>query len=132
MEKKRALVIDDEQIVLDSVKKILESEGYAVFTASTGGSGISHALSEPFDVVLTDISMPRIDGYKVIRDIRQFNPTIPIMIITGYASVNSAVEAMKLGANHYIEKPFSPEQLMSAIAETIGKGGSHAAKNVDH
>ena len=86
MEKKKVLAIDDEQIVLDSIKKILSGSEYEVHTTLKGGAGISHAISEPFDIVLTDIRMPDIDGFKVIRDIRKFKPTIPIVIITGYAT----------------------------------------------
>jgi DNA-binding NtrC family response regulator len=119
MDKKRAIVIDDEQIVLDSVKKILSEEGFDVVTATGGGAGVSHAISEAFDIVLTDIRMPDIDGFKVIRDIRKFKPAVPIVIITGYASVNSAVQAMKLGASQYLEKPFTPEQLIQTVRAAI-------------
>jgi DNA-binding NtrC family response regulator len=119
MNKKRAVVIDDEQIVLDSVKKILSQEGFDVVTATGGGAGISHAISEDVDIVLTDIRMPDIDGFKVIRDIRKFKPAIPIVIITGYASVSSAVQAMKLGASQYLEKPFTPEQLIQTVRAAL-------------
>jgi DNA-binding NtrC family response regulator len=126
MKKKKVLAIDDEQIVLDSIKKILSSDEYEVHTALKGGTGISHAINESFDIVLTDIRMPDIDGFKVIRDIRKFKPSIPIVIITGYASVNSAVQAMKLGATNYIEKPFTPDQLTQAIASAIESAAARA------
>jgi DNA-binding NtrC family response regulator len=126
MKKKKVLAIDDEQIVLDSIKKILAGSEYEVITALKGGAGISHAISESFDIVLTDIRMPDIDGFKVIRDIRKFKPSIPIIIITGYASVNSAVQAMKLGATNYIEKPFTPDQLMQAMASAISSAAARA------
>jgi DNA-binding NtrC family response regulator len=122
MDKKRAIVIDDETIVLESVNKILSQDGFDVLTASSGGAGISHAISEDFDIVITDIRMPDIDGFKVIRDIRKFKPGIPIVIITGYASVSSAVQAMKLGANQYLEKPFTPEQLMETVKNALATG----------
>jgi DNA-binding NtrC family response regulator len=104
---------------LDSVKKILSQEGFDVVTADGGGAGISHAISEAFDIVLTDIRMPDIDGFKVIRDIRKFKPDIPIVIITGYASISSAVQAMKLGATQYLEKPFTPEQLIQTVRAAL-------------
>ena len=122
MNKKRVIVIDDEAIVLESVRKILSQEGFDVLTANSGGAGISHAISEDFDIVITDIRMPDIDGFKVIRDIRKFKPGIPIVIITGYASVRSAVQAMKLGAAQYLEKPFTPEQLMETVNNALAKG----------
>lgn len=124
MGKKKVLAIDDEQIILDSIKKILSGNEYEVHTTLKGGTGISHAISEPFDIVLTDIRMPDIDGFKVIRDIRKFKPAIPIVIITGYATVSSAVQAMKLGATHFIEKPFTPDQLIQAIGSAIEKASS--------
>jgi DNA-binding NtrC family response regulator len=129
MKKKKVLAIDDEQIVLDSIKKILQGDEYEVHTALKGGAGISHAISEPFDIVLTDIRMPDIDGFKVIRDIRKFKPTIPIVIITGYATVSSAVQAMKLGATHFIEKPFTPDQLIQVIVSAIEKVASLAPED---
>ena len=119
MKKTKVLAIDDEQIVLDSIRKILSDDEYEVHTTLKGGAGISHALSEPFDIVLTDIRMPDIDGFKVIHDIRKFKPSIPIIIITGYASISSAVQAMKLGATNYIEKPFTPDQLVKTINDSI-------------
>lgn len=113
--KKNALVIDDEQVVLDSVRRILEPEGYNVHTTTSGKDGIRIAAETPFDIVLTDIRMPFIDGFKVLRDIKRSNPGIPIVVITGYATVQSAVEAIQLGATNYIEKPFTPEQLLHVV-----------------
>jgi DNA-binding NtrC family response regulator len=122
MEKRRALVIDDEQIVLDSVKKILSAEDYEVDTTLKGQKGIKMAIKHSYDVVLTDIRMPNVGGLIVLRDIKRQKPSMPIIIITGYASVSSAVQAMKLGASDYIEKPFTPEQLVKSISMAIELG----------
>jgi len=119
MEKKKVLVIDDEQIVLDSVRKILAAESYEVDTADNGTRGIKLALKHSYDIVLTDIRMPDVGGLIVLRDIKRQKPSLPVMIITGYASVRSAVAAMKLGAADYIEKPFTPERLAEAVATAI-------------
>jgi DNA-binding NtrC family response regulator len=119
MEKRKALVIDDEQIVLDSVKKILFAENYEVDTTLDGHEGIKMAIKNSYDVVLTDIRMPNVGGLIVLRDIKRQKPSLPIVIITGYASVRSAVQAMKLGASDYIEKPFTPEQLVKSISAAI-------------
>ncbi|MBF0395373.1 MAG: response regulator [Desulfobacterales bacterium] len=121
MKKKKILVIDDEQIVLDSVYKILITENYEVDTTLSGTKGIKMAISEPYDVVLTDIRMPDIGGLLVLRDIKRAKPELQVIIITGYATVQSAVQAMKLGASDYIEKPFSPEELIKAIARALEK-----------
>ena len=120
MEKKKALVIDDEQIVLDSVSALLTDEGFEVDVSLDGRQGLDWAIERNYDVVLTDIRMPDIGGMKVLRDVKRINPTLPVIMITGYASVESAVQAMKLGAAEYIEKPFEPEQLLDAVSRALG------------
>jgi DNA-binding NtrC family response regulator len=120
MEKKKALVIDDEQIVLDSVSALLTDEGFEVDVSLHGRQGLDWAIERNYDVVLTDIRMPDIGGMKVLRDVKRINPTLPVIMITGYASVESAVQAMKLGAAEYIEKPFEPEQLLDAVSRALG------------
>jgi len=119
----RILVIDDEQIVLDSVKKILEPEGHSVEQAQSSRRGLELALDRDLDLVLTDIRMPEIGGMRILREIKRAKPTLPVMIITGYATVQSAVQAMKLGAANYIEKPFTPETLVEAVEGAL----AHAA-----
>jgi DNA-binding NtrC family response regulator len=120
MEKKKALVIDDEQIVLESVSALLTDEGFEVDVSLDGRQGLDWAIERNYDVVLTDIRMPDIGGMKVLRDVKRINPTLPVIMITGYASVESAVQAMKLGAAEYIEKPFEPEQLLDAVSRALG------------
>jgi DNA-binding NtrC family response regulator len=120
MGKKKALVIDDERIVLESVKKIL-GENYDVEVTLSGKQGLEWAVQRDYDVVLTDIRMPDIGGMHVLRDIKRAKPMLPVMLITGYASVNSAVQAMKLGAANYIEKPFAPDDLSKAVDLAIEK-----------
>ena len=119
MEKKKALVIDDEQIVLDSVSKILSDENYEVDVSLSGREGLNQAIEEEYDIVLTDIRMPDIGGMRVLRDIKRARPSLPVVMITGYASVQSSVQAMKLGAADYIEKPFTPDQLLNAVASAV-------------
>lgn len=121
MIRKKVLVIDDEQIVLDSMVKILGSEGYDVTTASESAKGLSFALEDLFDLVITDIRMPVIGGMRILRDIKRSSPSTPVMIITGYATTQSAVQAMKLGAADYIEKPFAPDMLIATVKNVIEK-----------
>ncbi len=118
---KRALVIDDEDIVLESVKKILSSEGYLVDTYTNSRAGLQRAIDEDYDIVLTDIRMPDIGGMRILRDIKRVKPAIPVLIITGYATVQSAVGAMKLGAADYIEKPFTPDKLVAGVNNALTK-----------
>ena len=115
----RALVIDDEQIVLDSVSRILTEDHYQVDTSLSGREGLKKALEGDYDVVLTDIRMPDIGGMRVLRDVKRAKPSLPVVIITGYATVRSAVQAMKLGAADYLEKPFTPEQLLNAVKSAL-------------
>jgi len=119
MEKNKALVIDDEQIVLDSVSKILKDENYDVDVSLSGREGLNQAIQKEYDIVLTDIRMPDIGGMRVLRDVKRSKPSLPVVIITGYASVKSAVQAMKLGAADYIEKPFTPDQLLKAVNSAL-------------
>jgi DNA-binding NtrC family response regulator len=117
----KALVIDDEQIVLDSVSKILTSENYEVETTLSGREGLEWAVKKDYDVILTDIRMPDIGGMRVLRDVKRAKPAMPVIMITGYATVQSAVQAMKLGASDYIEKPFTPDRLLKAVAVALDR-----------
>jgi len=119
METKRALVIDDEQVVLDSVGKILADEDYKVDVTLSGREGIDKAVKEDYDIVLTDIRMPDIGGMRVLRDVKRAKPSLPVVMITGYASIESSVQAMKMGAADYLEKPFTPDQLLKAVASAL-------------
>jgi len=119
MKKQKALVIDDEQVVLDSVSKILTDENYKVDVSLSGREGLNWAIQKEYDIVLTDIRMPDIGGMRVLRDIKRANPSLPVVMITGYGSIQSSVQAMKLGAADYIEKPFTPDQLINAVASAL-------------
>lgn len=124
MRSKKALVIDDEQIVLDSVRKILEEENYEVDVSLSGREGLDWALQKEYDIVLTDIRMPEIGGMRVLRDIKRARPSLPVVMITGYATVTSAVQAMKLGAADYLEKPFTPEELLKAVTSALERAAT--------
>jgi DNA-binding NtrC family response regulator len=120
----RVMVIDDEQIVLDSVKKILTQENYEVDCFSSSREGLERALQEEYDLLLTDIRMPEIGGMRILRDLKRSKPQLPVIIITGYATVKSAVQAMQLGATNYIEKPFTPDVLINAVTVGLKAGKS--------
>lgn len=119
MEKKRALVIDDETIVLDSVGRILKEENFKVDVCASGRDGLAKAIEKEYDVVFTDLRMPDIGGMRVLRDIKRAKPAMPVVMITGYGSVKTAVQAMKLGAAEYLQKPFSPEELTAAVRSAM-------------
>jgi DNA-binding NtrC family response regulator len=129
MSQGKILVIDDEQIVLASVQRILEAEGFTVDLSPSGKQGRAWALERPYDLVLSDIRMPEVGGMRVLRDIKRAKPQLPVVIITGYATVASAVQAMKLGATDYVEKPFTPDGLLLAVHGAISSGQEKQPEN---
>lgn len=115
----RVLVVDDEPIVTKSCRRILSEVGYEVATTESGREGVSRALAEDFDLILTDLRMPDLDGMELVRTLRSKKPDTAIVIITGYGTVSSAVEATKAGVADYIEKPFTPEQVKDAASQAL-------------
>ena len=106
----RVLIIDDEEIVLDSCTDILEGGEYEVATAKDGTSGLKLFQEFQPDLVFVDLKMPGISGIEVLEQIQGIDPTIVAIVITGYATVSSAVEAMKQGAYDFLPKPFTPDE----------------------
>jgi len=117
----RILVVDDEMIVCESCKRILEEEGYEVETALSGKEAFEKMKANPFDIVITDLKMPGIDGMEVLRTFRKEYPDSIIIMITGFSTVETAVEAIKLGAFDYIPKPFTPDEVSIVVKKAIEK-----------
>jgi CheY-like chemotaxis protein len=122
MEKKngKILVLDDEQIVLDSVSRILEEEHYEVKTARSGGEAVNMLKGGGFDVLITDLKMPGMDGLQAMEALAEVDPDLSMIMATAYSTVDSAVKAMKLGAVDYIRKPFTPDQLTELVNKVMG------------
>ena len=110
MDKPKIINIDDEEVVLDSCTQILEGSDYIVRTAENGTLGLNLVKEFQPDLVCIDLKMPGITGIEVLEKITESNPTIVSIVITGYATVNSAVEAMKKGAYDFLPKPFTPDE----------------------
>jgi DNA-binding NtrC family response regulator len=119
---RKVLVVDDEPVVLQSCRRVLAEEGYDVETAAAGREGMRLALARNFDLVLTDLRMPDLDGMCLVRTLRQERPQTAVVIITGYGTVTSAVEALKLGVSDYLEKPFAPEEVAKAARDALAAG----------
>jgi PAS domain S-box-containing protein len=115
------LVIDDEQIMRDGCSRILSKDGYSVICAENGNQGLEEIKGrlENIDVVLLDLMMPGMSGMEVLDHIRMMDPNLLVIVITGYATVESAVEAMKKGAYDFIPKPFTPDQLRIVVRRTL-------------
>ncbi len=109
--KARILCVDDEEIILDSFRKILVLDGYSVDTVETGQEALGLVQTRDYDFVFTDLKMPAMPGTEVAKSVKHLRPDIDVVIITGYATVESAVEGMKHGAMDYVEKPFTEEEL---------------------
>ncbi len=109
------LLIDDEAIALANLTHVFEKEGYQVTACKDGESGLAEMQKQEFDLVLTDLRMPGIDGMDVLRHIRETTPEVPVIMITGHASLDSAVDAMKAGAYHYISKPFRLDEAREVV-----------------
>ncbi len=117
------LVIDDEQIMRDGCSRILSKDGWAVICAQNGSQGLDEiqAHMEKIDVILLDLMMPGMSGMEVLDQVRTIDPNLIVIVITGYATVESAVEAMKKGAYDFIPKPFTPDQLRIVVRRALEK-----------
>jgi len=118
----RILVVDDEQIMREGCTRILSKENWEVVTAVNGETGLKAVKKgDGFDVVLLDLMMPGISGMEVLEALRQVDVNLLVIVITGYATVESAVEAMKKGAYDFVPKPFTPDQLRIVVQRALDK-----------
>lgn len=119
--KPKILIIDDEEVVLDSCSQILKGSGAEIFTASNGEAGMQLVQTEQPDLVFVDLKMPGMGGLDVIKSIRETNPTIVPIVITGFATLTSAIEAMKNGAYDFLPKPFTPDEFRMITQRGLDK-----------
>ena len=117
--KPRILVIDDESAVRDSLKMTLEYDGYDVMLAATGEEGVKLVEREAPDLVFLDIKMPGMDGLEVLQKLRHFVEVTPVVVISGHADISTAVEATKLGAFDFIEKPLERERVLVTVRNAV-------------
>ena len=113
------LVIDDEAEIREGLELLLSSEGYSVTSAETGEAGLARLEQDPFDLLLLDVSLPGRSGLDLLRDIRQRDPHLPVVLITAYGSIDMARQAFKSGAQDYITKPWSNDELLAQIASAV-------------
>ena len=117
--KHHLLVVDDEEVIREGMRRILSAEGYHVDTSASGRTAIEKIQEQDFDVVITDLKMPGMDGMEVLKTIKILQPEVPVVIITGYSTVDTAVEAMKNGAFDYIAKPFTSELIIDKVRKAV-------------
>jgi len=117
----KILCVDDEAVILDSFRKILVLDGYAVDTVENGKEAVGLIQSHHYDFVFTDLKMPIMDGVEVTKAVKHLRPDIDVVIITGFATVETAVECMKYGAMDYVQKPFTDDELLAFVKKTLIK-----------
>ncbi len=117
----RILIIDDEKVIREGVSRALATEGFEIAKAEDGKLGIDMLKETAFDIVLTDLMMPGVDGFAVLDWIRENQPHIQVIVITGFATVSKAVTAMKQGAFDFVGKPFTPDYIRVVVDRAVDK-----------
>ena len=120
-ERESILVVDDARATLEVIQRNLAAEGYRVFTSESVAQALQLLTEHPVDLVITDLKMPGASGLELVRHVRDNLRDTQVMMITGYASVEGAVEAVKAGAEEYLAKPFTDEELIGAVGRAIEK-----------
>jgi excisionase family DNA binding protein len=117
----RVLVVDDEAAIRDLLSKTLALAEYEVDVAPDGRAALERLRTLPYDLLITDLKMPGIDGLAVIREARRYRPDLPVIIITGFSTEASAIEAINLGVSGYLTKPFRVPKVLATAAKALGE-----------
>jgi len=134
MEKRKAfriLVVDDELIVRDSLKEWLADENFNVETAESGAMALERLSQHPIDLMLTDIKMPGMDGVELLQKAKEIYPDLDVLMMTAFATVETAVDAMKIGAKDYLMKPFDPEKMIADVVQIYEDSQAGAPRTID-
>src|SRR5574340_1192773 len=115
------LIIDDEKIALKNLEHVMKKEGYAVVATQSGQNALKLLDEQSFDVVLTDLRMEKVDGLQILKRCHELHPDTEVVMITGFATLESAVDAMKNGAFYYIAKPFKLDEVRKVVQEAAHK-----------
>ena len=117
----QVLVVDDEEIARTNLEYILRKEGHQVSTAANGQEALEKVKAQEFDVVVTDLKMERMDGLQLLESVKQITPQTEIIMVTGYATVSTAVDALRKGAAHYLSKPIKLDELRNTVREIVDR-----------
>ena len=121
MEKIRVLLVEDEQTLAMIIKDTLEEQEFIITTAGNGEEGLRKFFEQKPDVLVADVMMPRMDGFEMVRRIRQSDKATPVLFLTARSAINDVVEGFELGANDYLKKPFGIQELIIRIKALMGK-----------
>jgi len=130
--KARILAVDDEETILNSFRKILVLAGYAIDTVERGSEALGLIRKNDYDFIFTDLKMPEMDGVELTKAAKHLRPDIDIIVITGYASIETAVETVKHGAMAYMEKPFTEDELLDFLKTALIKRQDNLEKQMRH
>jgi two-component system cell cycle response regulator CtrA len=122
----RVLLIEDDSATTQSIKLILRSEGFNVYTADLGGEGVELGKLYPYEIILLDLNLPDMSGYGVLRTLRVAKVKTPILILSGLAGLEDKVKGLGLGADGYMTKPFDRDELISRIHSIVRRSRGHA------
>jgi len=130
--KARILAVDDEETILNSFRKILVLAGYSIDTVERGAEALGLIRKNDYDFIFTDLKMPEMDGVELTKAAKHLRPDIDIIVITGYASIETAVETVKHGAMAYMEKPFTEDELLDFLKTALIKRQDNLEKQMRH
>jgi|YNPBryBLVA2012_1023415.scaffolds.fasta_scaffold08185_2 DNA-binding response OmpR family regulator len=126
-ETRRVLVIDDEEVVHASLRKILSRLGFRIEAVFCASDALDKLTREPFDLVITDLMMPAMNGIELLEQLKKLGIAVPVIMVTGYPTISTAVQALRLGAMDYVPKPFTRKELLSPVQRALRLGHSSAA-----
>ena len=115
----RILVVDDQEMMRDSLAATLARDGHEVTAAGEAAIAISKLNASKFDLLISDLKMPKMTGIELLAEVKKLRPDMPVVLMTAFATVQTAVEAMKLGAYDYIQKPFDGEEIKLLVDRTL-------------
>lgn len=119
--KSKILVVDDEALVRNSLEEILRLEGYEVVSVESGDAALNQIQQESYDLILLDLKMPGIDGIDVLKALSRLTPDTRVILLTGHGSLESAIDALRIGAQDYLLKPASSSEILSSVARALAR-----------
>lgn len=118
----KALIVDDDQIVLDSCRRVLEADGFEVYLVPGAEKALEALENNTYELLLIDVKMPGRDGMYLMRKVKAKWPQVPILVMSGYPTPETIADGFKLGAELFIAKPFTPDELLEAVHQVLLKG----------
>ena len=124
----KILVIDDEPVVLNSCRKVLQEDGFDVYLVPSADEALKAMKKEGYDLLLVDVKMPKHDGIYLMQKVKEKWPDVPIIVMSGYSTPDTITDGAKMGAEAFIAKPFTPDELLESIRQVIQKEEYHGKK----